>query len=139
LLSEVFSSLPPFLSGFFLGVPAAGGKRLFWITAVESRAGQWCARAFSSIAYTTPGDVFPSAAVGTVQGLGGFVGGISSVIFSAVLPGDVIPRFGYAPMLVILSFGYLVAVAVYSRAFRDFQPVDTEEYAVAWTTGLGAS
>jgi ACS family hexuronate transporter-like MFS transporter len=82
-------------------------------------------QAFSSIAYTTPGDVFPSAAVGTVQGLGGFAGGISSVIFSAVLPGYLIPRFGYTPMLVVLSFGYLVAVAVYSRAFGDFQAVDT--------------
>jgi hypothetical protein len=66
--------------------------------------------------------------VGTVQGLGGFAGGISSLIFSAILPGYLIPRFGYTPMLVILSFGYLVAVAVYSRAFRDFQPVDTQEY-----------
>jgi ACS family hexuronate transporter-like MFS transporter len=82
-------------------------------------------QAFSSIAYTTPGDVFPSAAVGRVQGLGGFAGGISSVVFSAVLPGYLIPLFGYTPMLVVLSFGYLAAVAVYATAFGDFQPVDT--------------
>jgi ACS family hexuronate transporter-like MFS transporter len=92
-------------------------------------------QAFSSIAYTTPGDVFPSSAVGTVQGLGGFAGGISSVIFSAVLPGYLIPRFGYTPMLVILSFGYLVAAMVYAAAFGDFQPVDAAEFAVARPTG----
>ena len=90
-------------------------------------------QAFSSIAYTTPGDVFPSTAVGTVQGLGGFAGGISSVIFSAVLPGYLIPHFGYTPMLVVLSFGYLVAVAVYSRAFGDFHPVDATDLVLAST------
>jgi ACS family hexuronate transporter-like MFS transporter len=90
-------------------------------------------QAFSSIAYTTPGDVFPSTAVSTVQGLGGFAGGISSVIFSAVLPGYLIPHFGYTPMLVVLSFGYLVAVAVYSSAFGDFQPVDATELVLAST------
>jgi MFS transporter, ACS family, hexuronate transporter len=94
-------------------------------------------QAFSSIAYTTPGDVFPSAAVGTVQGLGGFAGGINSVIFSAVLPGYLIPRFGYTPMLVILSFGYLVATIVYAAAFGDFQPVDTR-FAATRPTQLAA-
>lgn len=82
-------------------------------------------QAFSSIAYTTPGDVFPSAVVGTIQGLGGFAGGISSVVFSAVLPGYLIPRLGYTPMLVVLSFGYLAAVAVYAAAFGDFKPAGT--------------
>lgn len=81
-------------------------------------------QAFSSIAYTTPGDVFPAGTVGTVQGLGGFSGGISSVIFSAVLPGYLIPLFGYTPVLIVLSFGYLAATAVYSLAFAEFRPVD---------------
>ncbi len=81
-------------------------------------------QAFSSMAYTLPGDVFPSNAVATVQGLGGFAGAISSVAFSAVLPGYLIPLFGYTPMLIVLSFGYLAAVAVHAATFGDFTPVE---------------
>lgn len=90
-------------------------------------------QAFSSLAYTMPGDVFPSSAVGTVQGLGGFTGSVMSVIFSAVLPGYLIPVFGYTPLLITLSFGYLAAVFVYSRTYGDFQRVElgTNEFAPA--------
>ena len=84
-------------------------------------------QAFSSIAYTIPGDVFPPAAIGTVQGLGGFAGGISSVVFSAVLPGYFIPMFGYNPILLILSLGYVAALAVYARTFGNFTPLQTPE------------
>jgi hypothetical protein len=80
-------------------------------------------KAFSSLAYTTPGDVFPAAAVGTVQGLGGFAGAMSSVIFSALIPGYLIPLFGYTPILIVLSFGYLAAVLVYAMAFGSFDRV----------------
>ena len=85
-------------------------------------------QAFSSIAYTTPGDVFPSNAVGTVQGLGGFSGSISRVIFSVLVPGYLIPLLGYAPIYIVLSFGYLAAVAVYASAFRDFAPVQIARF-----------
>jgi MFS transporter, ACS family, hexuronate transporter len=81
-------------------------------------------QAFSSMAYTIPGDVFPSNILGTVFGWGGFAGSISSVIFSALLPGLLVPIFGYTPLLITLSFGYLVAVMVTARTFGDFQPVD---------------
>ena len=80
-------------------------------------------QAFSSIAYTMPADVFPAAAVGTILGIGGFAGAMSSVVFSAVLPGYLIPLFGYTPLLFTLSFGYLAAVAVAAWLFGDFQPV----------------
>jgi len=81
-------------------------------------------QAFSSIAFTLPGDVFPASTVGTVLGLGGFAGSISSVVFSAVLPGYLIPLLGYTPLLVTLSFGYLAAVLVTAWLFGDFRPVE---------------
>jgi ACS family hexuronate transporter-like MFS transporter len=80
-------------------------------------------QAFSSIAYTIPGDVFPSSAIGTVLGLGGFAGAMSSVVFSAVLPGYLIPSFGYTSLLLTLSFGYLAAVLVTAWLFGNFEPV----------------
>ena len=81
-------------------------------------------QAFSSIVFTMPGDVFPSSAVGTIQGLGGFTGAMASVVFSAVLPGYLIPIFGYTPLLLTLSFGYLAAVLVYTKTFGDFRKVE---------------
>lgn len=80
-------------------------------------------QAFSSIAYTMPGDMFPSSAIGTILGMGGFAGAMSSVVFSAVLPGYLIPLFGYTALLFTLSFGYLAAVAVAGWLFGNFQPV----------------
>jgi ACS family hexuronate transporter-like MFS transporter len=103
------------LSGLAGGV--TGTILLFSVAAAAHQA-------FSSMAFTMPGDVFPSNAIATVQGLGGFAGSIRGVIFSAVLPGYLIPLFGYTPMLIVLSFGYLAAVAVHVGTFRDFKPVE---------------
>lgn len=80
-------------------------------------------QAFSSIAFMLPADVFPSSAVGTILGLGGFAGAMSSVVFSAVLPGYLVPIFGYTPLVVTLTCGYLCAVAVTWKTFGRFQPV----------------
>jgi ACS family hexuronate transporter-like MFS transporter len=80
-------------------------------------------QAFSSISFMLPADVFPSGAVGTVLGLGGFAGAMSSVLFSAVLPGYLVPIFGYNPLVLALSFGYLVAVGVTWKCFGRFEPV----------------
>lgn len=77
-------------------------------------------QAYSSIAFTIPADVFPSSDVGAVLGLGGAAGAISSVLFSAVLPGYLIPRIGYTPMLLVLPLGYLAAATVASRFYGSF-------------------
>lgn len=77
-------------------------------------------QAYSSIAFTIPADVFPSSDVATVLGLGGSAGAFSSVLFSAILPGYLIPKIGYTPMLLILPLGYLAAATVASRLYGDF-------------------
>jgi len=83
-------------------------------------------QAFSSISFTIPGDVFPSQTLGTILGFGSFAGTLSSVLFSAILPGYLIPLFGYRPLLMTLSFGYIAAVAVIYYHFGDFRPVPSE-------------
>jgi ACS family hexuronate transporter-like MFS transporter len=80
-------------------------------------------QAFSSISFMLPADVFPSSAVATVLGFGGFAGAMSSVLFSAILPGYLVPLVGYPPLLLALSFGYLGAVFVVARLFGNFEPV----------------
>ena len=54
---------------------------------------------------------------------GGFAGAMSSVLFSALLPGYLVPLFGYTPLLITLSFGYLGAVFVTWKLFGRFEPV----------------
>ena len=78
---------------------------------------------FSSISFTLPGDVFPAQVLGTILGFGSFAGTVSSVVFSALVPGYLIPILGYKPLLLILSLGYLAAVAVIQFHFGDFRPV----------------
>lgn len=82
-------------------------------------------QAFSSISFMLPADVFPSSSVATVLGVGGFTGAMSSVVFSAILPGYLVPLFGYSPLLTGLSFGYLGAVLLTSKLFGGFDRVAT--------------
>ena len=79
-------------------------------------------QAFSSLSFTIPGDVLPIGTLGATLGIGSFAGTISSVAFSAILPGYLIPIWGYKPLLLTLSFGYLAAVGVLHLHFGDFSP-----------------
>ncbi|WP_321473706.1 MFS transporter [uncultured Paludibaculum sp.] len=59
--------------------------------------------------YTTVSDVFPKSAVASVTGIGGFLGGIGGVLFTALLPGYVVTHFGYFPMFVMMGGFHLIA------------------------------
>jgi MFS transporter, ACS family, hexuronate transporter len=59
---------------------------------------------------TLPAEVFPSSVVGTVTGLGGFLGGISGGITQLII-GGVVMRFGYGPIFAVCSVMYLIALA----------------------------
>lgn len=82
-------------------------------------------QAYSSIAFTIPGDVFSSSDVATVLGLGGSAGAFTSVMFSAILPGYLIPRIGYTPLLLVLPLGYLVAAGIAARLYGAFEAEGT--------------
>jgi MFS transporter, ACS family, hexuronate transporter len=81
-------------------------------------------QAFSSLSFTIPGDVLPIGTLGATLGIGSFAGTISSVAFSAILPGYLIPVWGYKPLLLTLSFGYLAAVGVLHLHFGDFRAAE---------------
>ncbi|MGC8758520.1 MAG: MFS transporter [Bryobacteraceae bacterium] len=63
---------------------------------------------WSANLYTTVSDVFPKSAVASVTGLGGFLGGVGGIIFTALLPGYLITYFGYLPVFVIMGSFHLI-------------------------------
>ena len=69
-------------------------------------------QAWSANIFTTTSDVFPKNVVASVTGIGGCAGGLGGVIFSAVLPGFVVPHFGYAPVFILMGVLHLSALAV---------------------------
>lgn len=73
--------------------------------------------------FTTPADLFPPWAVGSASGLGIFLGGIGSALFSGIIPGMVIPRFGYFPVLAGMSLFHLVAWFIMLRTMGDLEMV----------------
>jgi len=74
--------------------------------------------------FTTVSDVFPSEAVGRVLGLGGCCGGFGGVLFSALIPGFMIGRIGYAPLFISMSSLYAVAMFVVHILMRDLRTVN---------------
>jgi ACS family hexuronate transporter-like MFS transporter len=47
--------------------------------------------------------------VASVTGIGGFLGGLGGVIFTALLPGYLVMHFGYLPVFVMMGGFHLIA------------------------------
>ena len=89
-----------------------------------------CHQAWSANLYTLTSDAFPSRAVGTVVGFGGFMGGVGGILIAEfagrVLQRD--PSF-YLPMFVIGGTIYLVALGVIHLLAPRMDRVELPEYA----------
>ena len=81
---------------------------------------------WSANLYTTTSDVFPKRAVASVTGIGGAAGGLSGVIFSALVPGYVVPLFGYKPLFLGIGSFYLVGLYILHKLMGDLKPMETE-------------
>jgi ACS family hexuronate transporter-like MFS transporter len=65
---------------------------------------------FSANLYTLPSDMFPKAAVGSVIGIGGMIGGIGGMLM-AQYAGWVLDRLGtYTPLFIVAGSVYLLAL-----------------------------
>jgi len=65
---------------------------------------------FSANLYTLPGDVFPRAAVATVIGIGGMLGGVGGMLFAQYV-GAVLEDVGnYTPIFAVAGCVYLLAL-----------------------------
>ncbi len=76
--------------------------------------------------FTTPADMFPPQAVGSASGLGICLGGLGSALFSGIIPGTVVPRFGYVPVLVGMSCFHVVAWFIMLRTMGDLEMVQID-------------
>jgi MFS transporter, ACS family, hexuronate transporter len=72
---------------------------------------------------TTPSDVFPKHAVASVVSLGGCLGSIGSVIISSLIPGFVVPHFGYTPVILCMGLLHLAAFLVVHKLLGKMKPL----------------
>ncbi len=84
-------------------------------------------QAWMASLFTTPADVFPKQAVGVTNGLGVCLGALGGSLFSGLIPGYVIPIVGYVPVLLIMSFFYLIAWGILHRLMGDLEPIALEK------------
>jgi ACS family hexuronate transporter-like MFS transporter len=78
---------------------------------------------FSANLFTTTSDVFPKSALGSVNGIGGCMGGLGGVIFSAIVPGFLVKFVGYTPLFMMMSSFYLIALFVLHKLMGDLNPI----------------
>jgi MFS transporter, ACS family, hexuronate transporter len=93
-------------------VPSAVHAILLFSLATAAHQG-WSANLF-----TTVSDSVPQSAVGAVVGIGGFAGGLSGIIFSAIVPGKVIPKFGYSPVFLGMAVFYFIGLFMLDRLMK---------------------
>ena len=72
-------------------------------------------QAWSANLFTTVSDTVPRNAVGAATGIGGFAGGLGGIIFSALIPGFVIPAVGYTPVFLAMGVLYFIGLVALHR------------------------
>lgn len=81
---------------------------------------------FSATLYTLPGDVFPRAAVGSVVGIGGMIGGVGGMVFSKYT-GAVLDQIGtYTPIFIVAASAYTLALIAVHLLTPKMEPVKIE-------------
>jgi MFS transporter, ACS family, hexuronate transporter len=81
---------------------------------------------WSANLYTTTADIFPKRAVASVTGIGGACGGVAGFLFSAIVPGYVVPVLGYVPLFLGMSVFYLIGFAFLNKLMGEFTPIEKE-------------
>lgn len=78
---------------------------------------------WSANLFTTTSDVFPSNTVASVVGIGGCVGGLGGLLFSAIIPGYVITYFGYVPVFILMGILHPLALLVVHVLMGRIEPI----------------
>ncbi|MFN7925635.1 MAG: MFS transporter [Bryobacteraceae bacterium] len=82
---------------------------------------------WSANLYTTATDVFPKPATASITGIGGCLGGLGGVLFSAVIPGWVVTNFGYTPVFLTMGAFHLIALAVVHFLMGDMRKLEVRK------------
>ncbi len=112
----IFACIPPFAS---LGVLTENLYVAVGLFSLATAAHQ----GWSANLYTTTADVFPKRAVASVTGIGGAIGALSGFLFSAVIPGYVVPVLGYVPLFLGMSCFYLLGFVILRKLMGGFRMV----------------
>lgn len=86
-------------------------------------------QAFMVNLFTAPSDVFPKQMVGVTNGFGVGVGALGGALFSGLIPGHVIPKIGFVPVLLTMSFFYLIALLIVHKLMGNLEPIKGFEIA----------
>jgi ACS family hexuronate transporter-like MFS transporter len=78
---------------------------------------------WSTNVYAMSTTLFPSHSVATATGMGGFLGGITSMIVAAAT-GFIVATFGYTPMFIFASCSYLIGLLVIHLVLPRLRPVE---------------
>jgi ACS family hexuronate transporter-like MFS transporter len=101
-----------FLAIFALPVMFAQSVSNLWVAVLILGVATAAHQGFSANTYSLATDLFPKRVVGSVMGIGGFVGSIGGVLM-AKYAGYVLQTFGsYTPLFVVAGCSYFSAVAV---------------------------
>ena len=113
-----------------------GSAALFPFTIVSVFAGNpWVAIILVSVAcgahntwsaniFTLSSDCFPTKAVGSMTGLGGFAGGLGGIFISALIPGFVIQYFGYVPVFILMGILHPLAFVMIKLLIKEVKQVE---------------
>lgn len=77
---------------------------------------------WSTNVYSMASTLFPSGSVGSATGLGGSLGGLTSMAVAAAT-GYVVAAFGYQPMFIFASCSYLIGLIAIHLVLPNLQPV----------------
>jgi ACS family hexuronate transporter-like MFS transporter len=105
-----------------LPVGFAGNIDNVWLAVLVIGIATAAHQGFSANLYSLPGDVFPRAAVGSVIGIGGMIGGFGGMAM-AKYTGYVLDQIGsYTPLFIIAASAYLLALGVVHLLTPRYEP-----------------
>jgi MFS transporter, ACS family, hexuronate transporter len=109
------------ICGLGVVVPSA------WLAVVLFGLATAAHQAWMTNLFITPADVFPAEAVGSTNGFGVCIGGLGGALFSGIVPGMVIPRLGYVPVLLGMSCFHIIAWFIVHRMMGNLEMVSLHE------------
>lgn len=109
-----------------LPVAFAANASSLWVAVAIIGLATAAHQGFSATLYTLPADVFPRAAVGSVVGIGGMIGGVGGMVFSKYT-GAVLDQLGtYTPIFIVAASAYTLALIAVHLLTPRMEPVKIE-------------
>jgi ACS family hexuronate transporter-like MFS transporter len=107
----------------------ASQTRSLWLSVGLISVACGAHQGWSANLFTLTSDMFPRRAVGSVVGIGGFIGSLGGMLIAKVA-GYVLEWYGtYTPMFVIAGLAYWIALALIHLMVPRLEPARLEDEA----------